>query len=219
MQKRELAAALVDVRVELKVQLFWSRDATHWEQADMAQAKSGFALAHAARVELVLARQRGAVALDGGRGSCGGHGGGHGCGHGHGGGRGHTTVLLPVRRGLASGFKGAKRIKHTRRVADDSCKDQLGDSNGGGGGDGDGGGEAVGLVKEGIRVEASLRCARSEDGTMVLPLLPLLPPLLPPLLLRAVVFPGPLGTAVAGGAAPPAPSARPGRAPLLSHAW
>jgi hypothetical protein len=126
-------------------------------------------------------------------------------------------VLLPVRRGLASGFKGAKRIKHTRRVADDSCKDQLGDSNGDG--DGDGGGEAVGLVKEGIRVEASLRCARSEDGTMALPLLPLLPPLLPPLLLRAVVFPGPLGTAVAGGAAPPAPSARPGRAPLLSHAW
>jgi hypothetical protein len=34
-----------------------------------------------------------------------------------------------------------------------------------------------------------------------------------------VDFPGPLVTAVAGGAAPPAPSARPGRAPLLSHAW
>ena len=95
---------------------------------------------------------------------------------------------MPVRRGLASGFKGAKRIKHTHHVAGDSCKDQLGDSNGGGGG----GGEAVGLVKEGIRVEASLRCARSEDGTMARPLLPLMPPLLPPLLLQAVFFSGPL---------------------------
>ena len=75
------------------------------------------------------------------------------------------------------------------------------------------------LVKEGIRVEALLRCACSENSAMALPLLTLLPSLLPPLLLRAVVFPGPLVTAVAGGAAPPAPSARPGRAPLLSHAW
>ena len=55
------------------------------------------------------------------------------------------------------------------------------------------------LVKEGIRVEASLRCARSEDGTMALPLLTLLLPLLPPLLLRAVVFPGAFATVVAGG--------------------
>ena len=145
----------------------------------MAQAKSDFALAHAARAELVLARQCGAVALDGDHGSCGGHGGGHG----HGGGRGHAPCFLPVRRGLTSGFKGAKRIKHTRR-AGDACEEPVGDSNGGSGG----GGEAVVLVKEG-RVEASPRGARSEDGTMALllsPLLPLLllllPTLLPPLL-------------------------------------
>jgi hypothetical protein len=100
---------------------------------------------------------------------------------------------LPVRRGLASGFKGAKRIKHTRRAAEYSCEDPVGDSNGSGGG-----GEAVVLVKEGIRVEASLRCARSEDGTMALPLLTLLPPLLPPLLLQTVVFPGAFETVVAG---------------------
>ena len=152
----------------------------------MAQAKSGFALAHAARVEYVLARRRGAVALDGGRGRCGNYGGGRPRPR-----RAVRPCFLPVRRGLASGFKGAKRIKHTRRAAESSCEDPVGDSNGSGGG-GDGGGEAVVLVKEGIRVEASLRCARSEDGTMALLLMPLLPPLLSPLLLRAVVFPGPL---------------------------
>jgi hypothetical protein len=38
----------------------------------------------------------------------------------------------------------------------------------------------------------SLRCAHSEDDTMALPLLPLLPPLLPPLLLQGWIFPGPL---------------------------
>ena len=118
----------------------------------MAQARSGFALAHAARVELMLARQRAM-----------------------------RPCFLLVYRGLASGFKGAKRIKHTRRAAEYSCEDPVGDSNGSGS---DGGGEAVVLVKEGIRVEASLRCARSEDGTMALPLLTLtasLPrPLIPP---------------------------------------
>jgi len=156
----------------------------------VAQAKSGFTIAHAARVEYVLARRRGAVALDGGRGSCGDHGGGRPRPR-----RAVRPCFLPVRRGLASGFKGAKRIKHTRRAAEYSCEDPVGDSNGSGGG----GGEAVVLVKEGIRVEASLRCARSEDGTMALPLLTLLPPLLPPLLLRAVGFPGAFATVVAGG--------------------
>ena len=166
----------------------------------MAQAKSDFALAHAARAELVLAHQCGAVSLDGDHGSCGGHGGGHG----HGGGRGHAPCFLPVRRGLTSGFKGAKHIKHTRR-AGDSCEDPVGDSNGGSGG---GGGEAVVLVKEG-RVEASPRGARSEKSVLLLLLLLLLLPPLPLLLLLllllAVGFLAPLAdfcaATVASGAA------------------
>jgi len=97
----------------------------------VAQAKNGFALAHAAHVEYVLARRRGVVALDGGRGSCGDHGGGRPRPR-----RAVRPCLLPVRRGLASGFKGAKRIKHTRRAAEYSCEDPLGDSNGSGGGGG-----------------------------------------------------------------------------------
>ena len=80
MHKRELAAALVDGCVELSSSsagsssagsstvgsssagsssgvLGWSRAATPLRvQADVAQAKLGFELAHAARVELVLAR-------------------------------------------------------------------------------------------------------------------------------------------------------------------
>ena len=55
------------------------------------------------------------------------------------------------------------------------------------------------LVKEGIRIEALLRCACSENSAMALPLLTLLPSLLPPLLLRAVFFPGPLAAVVAVG--------------------
>ena len=61
---------------------------------------------------------------------------------------------------------------------------------------------------------------RSEDGAMALPLLPLLLPLL---LLPAVGFPEPLAgccaAAVSGGASSPAPGARSGHAPLLSHTW
>ena len=62
---------------------------------------------------------------------------------------------------------------------------------------------------------------RSEDGAMALPLLPLLLP--PLLLLPAVGFPellaGCCAAAVAGGASSPAPGARSGHAPLLSHTW
>ena len=127
----------------------------------MAQAKSGDALAHAARVKLMLARQRGAVVLDGGRGSCGGHGGGHG------GGRGHATVLfagVPRACVWVQGREAHQTHPPRRRPSEEP----VGDSNGVGG-------EAVVWVKEG-RVEASPRGARSEDGTMVLLLLPLLPP-------------------------------------------
>ena len=88
----------------------------------MVKAKRGFEFAHAARVELVLARQRGAVVLDGGRSSCGGHGGGRPRPR-----RAVRPCFLSVRRGLASWFKGAKRIKDTRRAADGSCEDPLGD--------------------------------------------------------------------------------------------
>ena len=56
---------------------------------------------------------------------------------------------------------------------------------------------------------------------MALPLLPLL--LSPLLLLPAVGIPEPLAgyytAAVAGGASSPAPGARSGHAPLLSHTW
>ena len=55
------------------------------------------------------------------------------------------------------------------------------------------------LVKEGIRVEALLRCACSENSAMALPLLTLLPSLLPPLLLRAAFFPESLTAVVADG--------------------
>jgi hypothetical protein len=205
--KRELVAALVDGRVELKVQLVWSRAATHcgsrqtWRKLKVASrsrtqlARNSCSHVSAARwpstaAVAVVAAMAAAAAMQ--------------------------PCFLPVRRGLTSRFKDAKRIKLTRR-AGNSCEDPVGDSNGGGG-------EAVVLVKEGM-VEASPRGARSEDGTMalllllLLPPLPLLlPPLYAPLLLRAVVFPGALAAAVAGGATPPAPSARPGRAPLLSHA-
>ena len=62
---------------------------------------------------------------------------------------------------------------------------------------------------------------RSEDGAMALVLLPLLLP--PLLLLPAVGFPEPLAgccaAAVSGGASSPAPGARSGHAPLLSHTW
>ena len=62
---------------------------------------------------------------------------------------------------------------------------------------------------------------RSEDGAMALALLPLL---LPPLLLLPAVgftelIAGCCAAAVAGGASSPAPGARSGHAPLLSHTW
>ena len=182
MHKRELAAALVDGRVELKVQLVWSRAATHcgsrqtWRRLKVTSrsrtqlARNSCSHVSAARYPstatmAVVAAMAAATAMEVAAAM--------------------QPCFLPVRRGLTSGFKGAKRIKHTRR-AGDSCEDPVGDSNGGGG-------EAVVLVKEG-RVEASPRGARSEDGTMALllsPLLPLLllllllllPTLLPPLLL------------------------------------
>ena len=196
--KRELVAALVDGRVELKVQLVWSRAATHcgsrqtWRKLKVASrsrtqlARNSCSHANAARwpstaTVAVVAAMEAAAAMQ--------------------------PCFLPVRRGLTSGFKGAKRIKHTRR-AGDSCEEPVGDSNSSSGG---GGGEAVVLVKE-CRVEASPWGARSEKS--VLPLLVLLPLLLPPLpllllllllLLPAVGFPAPLAdfcaAAVASGAA------------------
>ena len=202
MHKRELAAALVDGRVELKVQLVWSRAATHcgsrqtWRRLKVTSssrthlARNSCSHVCAARYPstatmAVVAAMAAATAMEVAAAM--------------------QPCFLPVRRGLTSGFKGAKRIKHTRR-ASDTCEDPAGDSNGGSGG---GGGEAVVLAKEG-RVEASPRGARSEKS--VLPLLPLLLPLLlPPLLmvlllvLPAVGFPAPLAdfcaAAVASGAA------------------
>ena len=194
MHKRELVAALVDGRVELKVQLVWSRAATHggsrqtWRRLKVTSrsrtqlARNSCSHANAARwpstaTVAVVAAMAAATAMEVAAAI--------------------QPCFLPVRRGLPSGFKGAKRIKHTRR-AGDSCEDPVGDSNGGSGG---GGGEAVVLVKEG-RVEASPRGARSEKSVLplLLLLLLLLPLLLPPLplllllllLLPAVGFPAPL---------------------------
>jgi hypothetical protein len=198
--KRELAAALVDGRVELKVQLVWSRAATHcgsrqtWPRlkvASRSRTQPAWNLcSHVSTARwpstaavAVVAAMAAATAMEVAAAM--------------------QPCFLPVRRGLTSGFKGAKHIKHTRR-AGDSCDDPVGDSNGGSGG---GGGEAVVLVKEG-RVEASPRGARSEKS--VLPLLLLLPlplllvpplPLLLLLLLPAVDFPAPLAEFCAAAAA------------------
>ena len=140
MHKLELAAALVDGCVELSSSsagsssagsstvgsssagsssgvLGWSRAATPLRvQADVAQAKRGFELAHAARVE------RGTHAHTSARrprrrrrGSCGGRS-GRSCS------RGRAPLLFAVHFDLSSGLKGAKHIKHTRRAAGDPAK-------------------------------------------------------------------------------------------------
>ena len=135
MYKRELAAALVDGCVELSSSsagsssagsstvgsssagsssgvLGWSRAATPLRvQADVAQAKLGFELAHAARVERgTHARTSARHPRRRRRGSCGGR-------SGRGGSRGRAPMLLSVHCELSSGLKGAKHIKHTRRAA------------------------------------------------------------------------------------------------------
>ena len=113
MQKRELAVALVDGRVQLKVQLVWSRAATHcgfrqtwrrlklasrsrmqpaWNSCSHASAARWPSTAAVAVVAAMAAAMEAAAAM--------------------------RPCFLLVYRGLASGFKGAKRIKHTRRAGD-----------------------------------------------------------------------------------------------------